>query len=215
MVVPVQYSYVRESTKTELNSIYPGAFEFTSDNSFPVLYHFEFNGVRYQNNSSLRLLQSRNITETEYNLLPSTIDKDYIVTSSSAPYGTVFTYNFVYVDAYQVESSSNFFVYNGTYDSDDSSYLFGQATYIHMDYSGASGSSRPQNRLTRVANTFFVDNSQPLNFLYDFGTKVVSSSETVYDVLNYQIGGYSLLSLLFGSGFLVFLGWVVVKWVIP
>lgn len=51
--------------------------------------------------------------------------------------------------------------------------------------------------------------------LYNFGSSLVNSSSFLGSLLNYKIGGYNLLGLLFGGGFLVYVGWSVVKWVIP
>ena len=52
-------------------------------------------------------------------------------------------------------------------------------------------------------------------WLYNFGSSLVSSSSFIGSLLNFNIGGYNLLGLLFGSGFIVYIGWVVVKWIIP
>lgn len=52
-------------------------------------------------------------------------------------------------------------------------------------------------------------------WLYNFGSSLVSSSSFLGSLLNFNIGSYNLLGLLFGSGFIVYLGWVVVKWVVP
>lgn len=55
----------------------------------------------------------------------------------------------------------------------------------------------------------------PIMFLYTVGQQLVGASTFFTDVLTFNIGGVSLFTILFGGGFLVYVGWVVVKWLIP
>lgn len=52
-------------------------------------------------------------------------------------------------------------------------------------------------------------------WLYNVGSALFSSADLVNDVLAFNIGGTNLITLLFTGGFLVYMGWVVVKWLIP
>lgn len=52
-------------------------------------------------------------------------------------------------------------------------------------------------------------------WLYNLGSSLVNSSSFIGSLLNFKIGNYNLLGLLFGSGFMIYVGWVVVKWIIP
>lgn len=55
----------------------------------------------------------------------------------------------------------------------------------------------------------------PILFLYTVGQQLVGASTFFTDVLTFNIGGVSLFTILFGGGFLVYVGWVIVKWLIP
>ena len=55
----------------------------------------------------------------------------------------------------------------------------------------------------------------PLGFLYNMGLMLSGSTEWVGDVLNFSIFGYPLYSLMFGAGFILVLGWTVLRFVIP
>ena len=52
-------------------------------------------------------------------------------------------------------------------------------------------------------------------WLYNLGEALTFRAVSFSDILNFEIGGYNLLSLLFSTGFLVYMGWAIVKWVIP
>lgn len=55
----------------------------------------------------------------------------------------------------------------------------------------------------------------PILFLYTVGKQLVDGSTFFMDVLTFNIGGVSLFTIVFGGGFLVYVGWVIVKWFIP
>ena len=45
--------------------------------------------------------------------------------------------------------------------------------------------------------------------------QILLQDNPLFDLLKIQIGGHSLIWLLLTTGFLVYAGWVIVKWVIP
>lgn len=51
-------------------------------------------------------------------------------------------------------------------------------------------------------------------FLYNFGGGLLGSN-SLSELLGTEVFGQSFLSLMFGAGFLVFAGYVVLKWVLP
>lgn len=85
----------------------------------------------------------------------------------------------------------------------------GNQAYIRLTQSDLSSSWS-----NNLSSTFDVP-SDPINFLYSFGTQLVNTSDTVFSVLSYNIGGVSFLSLLFGAGFLFLMGVLILKWVVP
>lgn len=52
-------------------------------------------------------------------------------------------------------------------------------------------------------------------WLYNVGSALFSSADLVNDVLAFNIGGTNLITLLFTGGFLIYMGWAVVKWLLP
>lgn len=59
------------------------------------------------------------------------------------------------------------------------------------------------------------DTSSSLSFLYTFGEFLSNTASDFEDILNLQVGSTNLWVLLFGSGFLIYAGWVIIKFVIP
>ena len=54
--------------------------------------------------------------------------------------------------------------------------------------------------------------TNPISFAYTtFQTYVVPFVEKISELLGYEIGGYTVLSLMFGSAFFFYIGWVAVK----
>lgn len=93
----------------------------------------------------------------------------------------------------------------------DSNYVFSyaQGTFMRL----------PSDSLSGIVGNPFQDllpvTGSDVYFLYNLGHNLVSVSSSVYDILTYDIGGTSLATILFGGGFLLYVSWVVVKWVIP
>lgn len=52
-------------------------------------------------------------------------------------------------------------------------------------------------------------------WLYNVGSALFSSADIVNEILAFNIGGTNLITLLFTGGFLLYMGWTVVKWFIP
>lgn len=53
-----------------------------------------------------------------------------------------------------------------------------------------------------------------VSWLYNIGYKLFVDNP-VAELLSFEIGGYSLVSILVGAGFSVYVTWVVTKWIIP
>ena len=58
-------------------------------------------------------------------------------------------------------------------------------------------------------------NGTDIYWLYNLGDYLTYNGVSFSDLLNKDINGVSLLSLMFGVGFFIYVGWVVLKWVIP
>lgn len=71
----------------------------------------------------------------------------------------------------------------------------------------------PDDFLSNILPNSVPDN--PILFLYTVGKQLVGGSTFFMDVLTFNIGGVSLFTVIFGGGFLVYVGWVIVKWFIP
>lgn len=157
----------------------------------------------------------------------SLVDYDwypYIVKISPYPDGSIsemYIRTLNAVGSYEVDGVLPQCRLNGTYTNDTSVSTFGHCYYCLIDYGNylagtPSASSSGNWRYMQISNYISpVISNDPVTFLYQFGENIVSVSNTVYEFLSQDIGGYSLLSLMFGSGFLIFAVWVVVKWVIP
>lgn len=52
-------------------------------------------------------------------------------------------------------------------------------------------------------------------WLYNVGSALFSSAGVVNEILAFNIGGTNLITLLFTGGFLIYMGWTVVKWFLP
>lgn len=52
------------------------------------------------------------------------------------------------------------------------------------------------------------------SWLYNLGANIVTN-DLITDLLSFQVGDYNLISLLIQGGFMVYVGWVITKWVIP
>lgn len=52
------------------------------------------------------------------------------------------------------------------------------------------------------------------SWLYNLGANIISN-DLVSDLLSFKVGDYNLISLLIQGGFMVYVGWVITKWVIP
>lgn len=60
-----------------------------------------------------------------------------------------------------------------------------------------------------------LDFSSPLAFLYTFGEFLSENVISVGDLFTFTIGGHSFFEVLFSTGFIVYMGWTILKWVIP
>lgn len=124
-----------------------------------------------------------------------------------------------------VESISSGFEKKG-YTEDESERLFGSVTGGYSPYFNLFG-TREGEFLNYVPSEFIPDDyTKPIFgfhqidntdvfFLYNLGEQLVNFSSMAASVLNFEIGGFSLISLLLSGGFLLYMSWVVIKWFIP
>lgn len=71
-----------------------------------------------------------------------------------------------------------------------------------------------------IVNPFFASTpvkGDDIYFLYSLGQQLVPLSSQLSAILNYDIDkqGHTILSVLFISGFSIYMGWVLFKWVFP
>ena len=109
----------------------------------------------------------------------------------------------------------------------DSIINYGFGPYIRVKVKSRVGQSVDYYAWVRVPMDYLPDNySSPFDsltfiggtdiyWLYNFGSSIIGSSSVINTILNYRIGDYNLVTLLFGGGFVIYLGWVVIKWIIP
>lgn len=65
---------------------------------------------------------------------------------------------------------------------------------------------------SNYAPTF--NGSNWFEFLASFG-KTLLNDNWLLDLLTVDIGGYNIMALMFGAGFIIYMGWSIVKWAIP
>lgn len=57
--------------------------------------------------------------------------------------------------------------------------------------------------------------SEDIYFLYDIGQLLISKLPSISEILNFRIGNQPFITLLFGGGFIIYIGWSVFKWFVP
>lgn len=109
----------------------------------------------------------------------------------------------------------------------DSVIKFGYAPYVYAHVKSHVAQITSFSPLIRVFNEYLPDGysstlddlsslgGSDIYWLYNVGSSLVGISGTINEFLNIQIGGHNLVTVLFGSGFLIYVSWVIVKWVIP
>lgn len=63
-----------------------------------------------------------------------------------------------------------------------------------------------------VSDTFNGENW--FEFLAGFGRNLLVENSLI-DILTYKVGDYTVLSIMFGAGFIIYIGWTITKWAIP
>lgn len=81
-----------------------------------------------------------------------------------------------------------------------------QPCYYRIPSSNLNGIIPPSTNL---------DFSDNIHFLYSFGDFLTNTLTDISDLLGFSIGGSSFLLLIAGGGFLVYMAWVVIKFIIP
>lgn len=57
--------------------------------------------------------------------------------------------------------------------------------------------------------------TNPISFAYEtFKTYIIPFVEKVSELLEYKVGDYTVLSLMFGSAFFFYIGWVIAKFLL-
>lgn len=124
-----------------------------------------------------------------------------------------------------VESISSGFERKG-YTEDESEKLFGSVTGGYSPYFN-SFDTRKGEFLNYIPSEFIPEdytkpifglqqiNNTDVFFLYNLGEQLVDFSSMAASVLNFEIGGFSLITLLLSGGFLLYMSWVVIKWFVP
>lgn len=54
-----------------------------------------------------------------------------------------------------------------------------------------------------------------IEFLYNIGSSVVELGSGINGILNYEVAGNNIMSLIFSSTIFIYIGWTVAKWLIP
>lgn len=60
-----------------------------------------------------------------------------------------------------------------------------------------------------------LDTSSGVGFLVSLGQNLVSISNTLLSLVTFEVAGKPLFYYFVGGGFIIFAGWVIVKWAIP
>ncbi|MBD5585737.1 MAG: hypothetical protein HDQ88_11695 [Clostridia bacterium] len=91
----------------------------------------------------------------------------------------------------------------------DYSFSYANGTFMRLPSSALTGIvGNPFNSITPIGG-------EGVHFLYSLGQNLVNFAVDVQDILTYDIAGTNLVTVLFGGGFMLYVAWVVVKWVIP
>ena len=86
------------------------------------------------------------------------------------------------------------------------------ATLVNLEKEDIENAGLTYNPFTNEGTTFNGENW--FEFLANLG-KDLTIESGLSSILELQIGGYSLISLIFGAGFIVYAVWVIAKWAIP
>ena len=113
-----------------------------------------------------------------------------------------------------------------SYTEEESAKLFGSVTGGYSPYFNFFG-SRKGEFLNYIPSEFIPDDyikpvfgfqsvqNTDVFFLYNLGEQLVNFSSTAASVLNFEIGGFSLITLLLSGGFLLYMNWAIIKWFLP
>lgn len=74
---------------------------------------------------------------------------------------------------------------------------------------------KPIDYIDPFAPKFDESNLGIIGTLYDLGKSTLNSIPLINEIFNFSVGGMSVFSLLLGGGFIVYMGWSIVKWFIP
>lgn len=60
-----------------------------------------------------------------------------------------------------------------------------------------------------------IEGDTPLGLVYNLGVWLNDSASVLSDFFNFKIFGYPFYQLLFGTGFMIFVGWSILRFIIP
>lgn len=196
---PIQFTYLNNiyqlSACSPYGSYYNRLMDYKKPNSeFTAFQTFNYNYLSYGSDFECRIVA--------VNVL-SLNGKPYDYENSVKIFGTAFYYIFV------PQSMRDFFKLT---DLKPESFKF-HNNIIRI-------SEKEVNRLgLKPINTKFpLDstlNGEDVYLLYNFGQYLNSFTAGAYDLFKYEIEGVPLFQLVFGSGFFLALGWIIVKFITP
>lgn len=85
-------------------------------------------------------------------------------------------------------------------------------TLINLEKEDVENAGLTYNPFEEGGTTFNGNNW--FEFLANLGKDLILDSG-LSSILEFQIGGYNLISLIFGGGFIIYATWVIAKWIIP
>lgn len=113
--------------------------------------------------------------------------------------------------------------YGGRFLSDDERKAIGTCYYVvaprssptNLVYWRLTLSDIPDNIVDPFLGGGGLISGSDIFWLYSLGNFLFSNISFATNLLNFSISGYNFISLLFGAGFLIYVGWCVTKWFIP
>lgn len=214
-------AYADESSSARV--FFPSYLDYFTGTAGGVNYvgqYASFEGTLWNNNgrcSSHGAIQYDTSVLQGYDWYPYILNDSII----GGPVFEMYIFNLNAVGSYEVDGELPRCRLNGDYTYETSVSTFGRAYYCLIDYgnylNGTPDASSTGNRRFMLLSNYVapVLNDDPISFLYTFGQNILATSDIVYELLSTDKGGYSILSLMFGSGFLIFAVWVLAKWIIP
>lgn len=196
---PIQFTYLNNTYQLSACSPYGSYYNRFGDyriqnSEFTAFQTFNYNYLGYGGDFECRIVA--------VNIL-SLNGKSYNYENSAQIFGTAFYYIFV-------PNSMRDFV--KLLDLKPESFKF------HNNIIRISEEEVKRLGLKSLNTNFPLDstiNGEDVYLLYNLGQYLNSFTTGAYDLFNYKIGGIPLFQLMFGSGFFLALGWLIIKFIVP